>query len=193
MVLNRLLKPLARQRISELIVGNGLSDDGFPPEKVHNVLSANDARTIVLLNELQPDVVVVNGTRIISGEVLNCVAVPFINTHMGITPKYRGVHGGYWALASGDRDNCGVTVHLVDQGIDTGDVLYQGLIATTNDDTFNTYPVHQIAAAIPLMIKALNDLRLGQLISRPGVLPSQLWSHPTLWNYFWNWVSKGVR
>ncbi len=69
--------------------------------------------------------VLVVGTRIISRKVLVAVAAPFINYHDGITPKYRGIHGGYWASAQSDLANFGVTVHLVDPGIDTGEVLYQ--------------------------------------------------------------------
>ena len=46
---------------------------------------------------------VVNGTRILSRRMLESIDAVFLNMHVGITPKYRGVHGGYWALANGDR------------------------------------------------------------------------------------------
>jgi hypothetical protein len=42
----------------------------------------------------------------------------FINTHTGITLQYR-VHGAYWVLVSNDKENCGVIVDKLDQGIDT--------------------------------------------------------------------------
>src|SRR5690606_24425483 len=96
---------------------------------VHWVPSVNATQCIDLVQKIEPDIVVVNGTRIISKKVLDAVPVSFINTHVGITPKYRGVHGAYWALACGDTDNCGVTVHLVDKGIDTGGILKQAVIA----------------------------------------------------------------
>ena len=96
-------------------------------------------------------------------KVLSCIDAPFINTHLGITLKYRGVHGGYWALANGDPDNYGVTVHLIDVGIDTGGVLYQKFIKVLKNDNFNTYPIHQIAHAIPLMKDTLNDIKENQL------------------------------
>ena len=50
----------------------------------------------------------INGTRIISKATLGCVPAVFINTHVGITPTYRGVHGGYWSLVEGERARCGV-------------------------------------------------------------------------------------
>jgi methionyl-tRNA formyltransferase len=145
------------------------------------------------LTALKPDAVVVNGTRIISKNVLSCIDAPFINTHMGITPRYRGVHGGYWALARGDAEHCGVTVHLVDQGIDTGGVLYQDTIRSEESDNFTTYPIHQIAEAIPLMKAALKDVEERRLTVKAGVLPSQLWYHPTIAEYFQGYLQKGVK
>ena len=85
--------------------------------------SVNGPDTVELLDRLRPAVIVVNGTRIIAKSVLDAIDCPIINTHAGITPRYRGVHGGYWALAEGRPDLVGTTVHLVDPGIDTGGVL----------------------------------------------------------------------
>ncbi len=193
MVLNLLLQRRARPRIVEVTEHHGLNGADFPKGKVLNVTSANDLTTIKLLNELDPSVVLVNGTRILSAAVLASVEAPFINTHMGITPKYRGVHGGYWALASNDAENCGVTVHLVDQGIDTGSVLYQGMIKTSERDSFNTYPIHQLAVALPLIESALNDVKAGTLKPVCGVLPSKIWSHPTFSQYVLNWILYKVK
>ncbi|WP_279341247.1 formyltransferase family protein [Geothrix mesophila] len=58
-------------------------------------------------------------------ETLGAIRVPVMNLHSGITPKCRGQVGGYWALVNGDPDHAGVTVHLVDAGVDTGDVICQ--------------------------------------------------------------------
>ncbi|MDD2767547.1 MAG: formyl transferase [Methylococcus sp.] len=180
---NKLLVRLSAKRIRQLIAAYGLDESPLPEEISISVDSVNSEQTIALLRELKPDAVVVNGTRIISRGVLDAVESPFLNTHMGITPKYRGVHGGYWALANNDRENCGVTVHLVDTGIDTGGVLYQDTITTEDSDDFNTYPIHQTAKAIPLMKAALDDLSEGALSVKSGILPSGLWHHPTLFAY----------
>ncbi|MDF9392311.1 formyl transferase [Methylococcus capsulatus] len=183
---NKLLARFSAKRIRELISAYGLDDAPLPEDRVIPVDTVNSHRTIALLRELAPQAVVVNGTRIISREVLDAIEVPFLNTHMGITPRYRGVHGGYWAIANDDRENCGVTVHLVDAGIDTGGVLYQGIIEVDEKDDFNTYPLHQIAKAIPLMQSALEDVRAHNLRTVPGVFPSRLWHHPTLFEYLRN-------
>lgn len=191
--LNRLLSGLSRRRICRLIKEYGLDDSPLPREIVRKVRSVNSEEAVRLLQDARPDAVVVNGTRIISKRVLSSVAVPFINTHMGITPKYRGVHGGYWALVQGDAENCGVTVHLVDEGVDTGGVLYQDRITPSRADNFNTLPVHQIAKAIPLMRAALRDVGEGRVQSKNGVYPSKLWYHPTLFEYLKYWIKRGAK
>src|SRR5260370_444860 len=127
--------------------------------------------------------------RFVAEEVLRAIDAPFINYHAGITPKYRGVHGGYWAKAEGDPGNFGITVHLVDKGIDTGEVLYQARLAPRAKDNYSTFPYLQLIAALPLLERAARDAVNGTL--RPEKLdsPSQLWSHPTLWQY----VKTGLR
>jgi len=193
MLINKLLAWTSKARVRQLILDYGLNDTPPPENKTISVNSINDEETINLLEKFNPDAVVVNGTRIISKKVLSSIKAPFINTHMGITPKYRGVHGGYWALAMEDSDNCGVTIHLVDQGIDTGGVLYQDTIHAGKGDNFNTYPIHQIAKAIPLMKAALNDVREKHMNVRQGVFPSHLWYHPTILDYIKYWIQRGVK
>lgn len=190
---SRLLARAADMRIAMLTHRHGLSDTPIPGIAVTQVESANHKRVASLLKKLEPQAVVVNGTRILSKKLLAAVDAPFINTHMGMTPAYRGVHGGYWALANDDREHCGVTVHLVDEGVDTGGVLYQARIEPEEEDNFATYPVLQLAAALPLMKAALNDAAEGKLVPRMGEGVSKQWYHPTLWGYWKIRSSRGVK
>ncbi len=193
MSINLIILKLLQPQIHALLIKYKLCDDNIPSEWVKNVSSVNNSETISLLTQMKPDVVVVNGTRILSTEVLESITAPFINTHMGITPLYRGIHGGYWSLVNDDIEHCGVTVHLVDKGIDTGGVLYQNVIKISASDSFNTYPIHQINAAIPLMHAALTDIKNNKIKVKCINLPSRLWSHPTLGQYLQNWLRKGVK
>ena len=190
---SRLLSRAADMRIAMLMHRHGLSDTPIPGIAITPVESANQKRVAALLKKLAPQAVVVNGTRILSKKLLAAVDAPFINTHMGITPAYRGVHGGYWALASDDRERCGVTVHLVDEGVDTGGVLYQARIEPEDEDSFATYPVLQLAAALPLMKAALNDAAEARLAPRTGKGTSKQWYHPTLWGYLSTRSRRGVK
>lgn len=179
----RLQEILCAKRIQEIESENGLSPQTPRNVPTHRVASANDEAAVELLRRVAPKVVVVNGTRILSARILTCIDAPFINTHAGITPKYRGVHGGYWALARGDTENAGVTVHLVDTGVDTGKVLYQSRIRPGRQDCFSTYPTLQLAAGLPLLKKAVHDAVSGQLRAIDVDHHSQQFFHPTLWGY----------
>lgn len=184
----------AQSRLYSLKQTHGLNDQPLPSDRIIRVTSVNDPACIAALQALNPDVVVVNGTRIIAKRVLTSVPCPFINTHAGITPLYRGVHGGYWALANNDAANCGVSVHLVDAGIDTGGIIAQALIQPSPGDTFATYPLLQLIAGLPLLKAAVRAALTGTIQLRPapeGI--SRLWSHPTLAEYQANRRRNGTR
>ena len=151
-----LLRRSAKGRKQEILEQYGTSDDSKALYDAQPIFvdSVNDKACIAALQQLQPDLVVVNGTRIISEEVLNCIDATFINMHAGITPKYRGSHGAYWALYNKDKAHAGVTVHLVDKGIDTGAVLYQSVIDITPKDNFTTYPILQTCVGVEDELRA---------------------------------------
>ena len=135
------------------------------------------------LRQFRPDVVVVYRTRSIRWRTLGALAAPFINYHAGINPKYRGQNGAYWARSRADDAHAGVTIHLVDEGVDTGAVLYQAKVTFARDDNIATYQHRQMAVALPLLIRAVEDALAGQLRPRHVNLPSQQWFHPTPWGY----------
>jgi hypothetical protein len=184
-----------RARIEAIIASAGL--DATPYPTVRRVTSVNDPATEQMLRSVDPTLVVVNGTRIITATVLDSVDRPFINTHAGITPRYRGVHGGYWALVEGDPDRVGTTVHLVDTGIDTGGVLAQATFSVTPEDSIATYPYLHLAAGLPILgdqvDRALRGEPLSPLVEDESQPESHLYLHPTLWAYLRHRIKDGVR
>lgn len=187
-----ILRKISKKKSINNLVKLNLSDEKIPLDKLIKVNSVNDSETINILNELKPDIVIVNGCRLISKKVLNEVNAIFINTHEGITPKYRGIHGAYWALVNSDKDNCGVTVHLVDKGVDTGGILYQGIVKPDSKDNFTTYPAYQTAKGIELMKMCLTDFCEDTLTIKNSSLESSIWYHPTIWQYIYYWITRGV-
>jgi folate-dependent phosphoribosylglycinamide formyltransferase PurN len=188
------LRVVSRKRQAEILSRHGLDARPIPEEVISRVDSANSSACATLLKGLETRVVVVCGTRILSRTLLESVGAAFVNLHAGITPRYRGVHGGYWALVEGEPQACGVTVHLVNPGIDTGGVLHQAPIEPTSRDCFVTYPVLQLAAGVPILKQAVRELleksaRAGDGL--PG--PSRLRYHPTLGQYLRGWLRHGVR
>lgn len=179
------LNLISAKRKKEILDQYGLDNRPLPTEKVINLESVNDKKCITLLQTINPDLIVVNGTRIISKEVLSSLPVKFVNIHAGITPKYRNVHGAYWALVNNDSMNCGVTVHLVDTGIDTGSVIFQQRITVTHQDNFATYPLLQLAEGILYLKKALKNIFEDNLTILNVPAESKIWHHPTIWQYLY--------
>ncbi|MEO0565967.1 MAG: formyl transferase, partial [Chloroflexota bacterium] len=127
--------------------------DDSPPDaqlRCVDVETVNSEAVRELLREAAPGCVVVSGTGIIGSKTL-ATAPTFINIHVGVTPRYRGVHGGFWAVVEGRPDLAGTTVHLIDKGVDTGAIIAQATITPTPEDSFRTLPVKQYLAGLPLM------------------------------------------
>jgi folate-dependent phosphoribosylglycinamide formyltransferase PurN len=168
--------------------------DPRPPARGwQQIGSVNSEACRAALQAFDPEVVVVYGTRIIKPQTLGCVPAPFINYHAGINPQYRGQNGAYWARRNRDPAHAGVTVHLVDQGVDTGAVIYQAPVEFAPDDNIATCQHRQMATALPLMLAAIDDALAGRLRRHPTAAAlSRQWFHPTLWDYLRTGVTQGV-
>jgi folate-dependent phosphoribosylglycinamide formyltransferase PurN len=188
----RFMAGRTRARVERIIGEHALVTTLSQSIERRQIGSVNSKACRDALRALQPRVIAVYGTRIIRRETLNATAAPFINYHAGINPKYRGQHPGYWALVNGDAENAGVTVHLVDEGVDTGDVLYQARVTFAPEDNITTYQWVQLGAALPLFARAIEDALAGTLEPQRVRLPSRQWFPPTLWAYAWNGLRRGV-
>jgi folate-dependent phosphoribosylglycinamide formyltransferase PurN len=184
-----------RRRAAQILEESGF--DVTPIAELKRVGSVNSEESIGLLRDLDPAVIVVNGTRIISRSVLSAVDCTIINTHAGITPRYRGVHGGYWALRDRRRDLVGTTVHLVDPGIDTGGVLAQGTFQPGPQDSIATYPYLHLACGLPLLADCVKQVVDGEMPTQVGSLDdsgdSILRWHPTFLDYLHGRIVDHVR
>jgi folate-dependent phosphoribosylglycinamide formyltransferase PurN len=81
----------------------------------------------------------------------------------------------------------GVTIHWIDPGVDTGQVIKQARIQTGPDDNFSTYPYLQLAAGLPLLVETVREFLQGKVTESPlpgrEGLRSGLFYHPTAWAY----------
>lgn len=188
------LRAASEARIREICRVHGL-DRSAPDVETFEVPSVNSARCREVIGRVDPAVVVVQGTRIVGSRTLDAIGVPVVNTHMGITPLYRGVHGGYWALAEGRPELAGTTIFLIDKGIDTGAVLAQVPFRPERRDSIVTYPYLHLATALPVLADTIAAVAEGRAhaSANPLGLPSRLRTHPTLWGYVYRWARRGVR
>jgi methionyl-tRNA formyltransferase len=90
------------------------------------VIYCKDLNAPVVVEELsriQPDLVVFTGGGLIRKDVLAHSGQGLVNCHMGVLPGYRGRDVVEWPLLEGQYDRVGLTVHFMDEGVDTGDIL----------------------------------------------------------------------
>lgn len=72
-----------------------------------------------------------------SNFIENC-GCPIINLHIAFLPYNKGAHPNFWSFY--DDTPSGVSIHLVDEGIDTGPILYKKQVKFDNEKTFaDTY------------------------------------------------------
>ncbi|MER6783357.1 phosphoribosylglycinamide formyltransferase [Streptomyces sp. NPDC000658] len=82
----------------------------------------------------EPDLVVSAGfMKVVGKEFLARYGGRFVNTHPALLPSFPGAHGVRDALAYGVKVT-GCTVHFVDDGVDTGPIIAQGVVEVRDED-----------------------------------------------------------
>ena len=93
----------------------------------------NDQNFLNKIKSLNLDLIVcVNFDQILKKDIINLPTIGCINTHASLLPKYRGRAPLNWAMINGEEYS-GVTVHFIDEGIDTGDIILQEKIKIYED------------------------------------------------------------
>ena len=137
-------------------------EHGVPVEE-HRRLGSDECLSAI--KSIAPDVIVLAGADIVPESVLRLARIATINGHYGLLPQYRGMNVTEWSIWHDDP--VGVTVHTVDSGIDTGDILLQETIGVERGDTLHSLRAkHQISAA-RLLAAAVSGLEDGSLERRP--------------------------
>jgi hypothetical protein len=84
--------------------------------------SPNSPETEQLLREVHPDLILARCKHILNERIFSQARIGTFVMHPGICPEYRNAHGCFWALASRDTANVGMTLLKIDKGVDTGPV-----------------------------------------------------------------------
>lgn len=99
--------------------------------------SLSRAETLAAIARLNLDLIILAWwPYIIRPEVIALARLGCLNFHPSYLPYNRGKHYNFWALVEGAP--FGVTLHWVDEGIDSGDIAFQARIPTTWEDTGGT-------------------------------------------------------
>lgn len=120
------------------------------------VPSVNDDAARRFIAGLSPDLLVVHATGLLKPETYRLATGGALNLHCGILPEYRGHDTIFWALAKGDRDHLGATIHLIDQGADTGAVLARAPIRFEDGDNDITAWIRSFKAGVDVLLRILD-------------------------------------
>ena len=119
------------------------------------------------LKALQPDAIIVVGYgRIIPPWMLALPRYGNINVHASLLPKYRGAAPVQWAIAHGETVS-GVTTMLLNEGLDTGDILLQKEMAIRPEDTAVTYAPRLAETGADLIVETLHGLEDKSITAVP--------------------------
>lgn len=113
---------------------------------------------LAAIEQYQPGLVVSAGLmRILPPGVVRTLSPNLINTHPALLPQFPGAHAVRDALAAG-IDETGVTVHIIDEGVDTGPIVRQVSVLIESGDTEQTLHERIKVAERPLLIGVIQDI-----------------------------------
>jgi phosphoribosylglycinamide formyltransferase-1 len=145
-------------------------EHGVPTCVVPSAKRATDAYGQDLLAALEPwrvDYVVLAGFfRVISAGMVARYRDRIVNIHPADTAQYQGAHGYEWALAAGLSETA-VTVHLVDEGLDTGRVLAQRSVSLAGAATLEDVVARGLRVEHELYSEILARLIAGEFGAKP--------------------------
>ena len=148
----RSLRDLARQH-------------GFP---VVTIGDPNGRRAERALQTARPDVIAFTGGGLIRSNLLAIPRLGILNCHMGILPEFRGMDVVEWAiLEAGEAPpKIGLTLHLMDRGVDTGPILIHHDLELRTRDTIASIRRRLEPAMARLVLAGICGLRDGTLSPR---------------------------
>lgn len=125
----------------------------------------NSPEFIQKLKKYQADLFVsMSFNQIFKEEIINMPQLKTINCHAGKLPYYRGRNVLNWVLIN-DEKEFGITVHYVDKGIDTGDIILQRTYKITDEDTYATLLERAYEGCADILYDAVKLIQCGNMQS----------------------------
>src|SRR5262249_23121068 len=137
----------------------------------------NGPACVSFVSAARPDVIVVNGTNLLRGPMLDVgrsCRFGVLNIHTGLSPYTRGGNCNLHAILYRQIQCIGVTVHFIDAGIDSGDIVLTGRPRVEPGDTFEALEAKTFRLGEELLLAALEDLRAGTARRVPQWTPGRL-------------------
>lgn len=126
------------------------------------------------LTELNPDLICVYSmSELLRENIFRIPQYGTINLHPSLLPRYRGPNPYFWILLDEEQES-GVTIHYIDKGEDTGDVLAQEAFPVSDEMTVSELQSVSVTHGVQLMLRVIHDLENGSIapISQPETSPT---------------------
>lgn len=135
-------------------------EHGIPIELSDNI---NSDEFIERIRKYDVDLFVsMSFNQIFKTRTINFPRYKTINCHAGKLPFYRGRNILNWALIN-DEKEFGITVHYVDEGIDTGDIIEQECYPITDEDDYSTLLERAYSGCAEILYKAIKRIQAGNV------------------------------
>ena len=162
-VVGVLFEPLKNPSPAVLI--DSIESFGLPFQEVNG--SVNDPIHLEFLRDIKPDWIFnINCYQYLKSELLSIPNHGVINFHNGPLPQYGGVNISSWPIINGEKEH-GVTWHMVNAGIDTGDILSQSRFEIPRNSTAAQLMIKCIEVGIDLFKTNWKDWVSGKIIPQP--------------------------
>lgn len=150
------------------------------------------AETLAQVAELQPDIACVACfSQRISAALLALPPLGFLNMHPALLPAHRGPSPLFWVFREGEQI-AGVTIHFMDAGLDTGDIVVQESFTLPDGVAGAVVEKQCDALGARLMLAALQGLRDGTPLRRPQPPGGsyQPWPAHDDWQIATSWTAR---
>lgn len=148
-------KNLSMPPVKEVALEHGI--EVFQPHIIKEESAINRLR------EFNADIFVVAAYgKILSKEILDIPKYGCINAHASLLPKYRGAAPIQWSIIDGEKLT-GITIMQMDEGLDTGDMLFKAVVEIADDDTADTLYDKLSVCGGSLTVEALDRIEEGDI------------------------------
>jgi len=144
------------ERVEEAAV-----ETGTPIEQVASI---NSPAACAIIGNFNAGLGLLGGVSILRRLIVRQFPLGMLNVHSGILPRYRGNYCNRWALLNGDP--CGVSVYLLDEGLDTGPVLATGEVARMRGERLEHYEARVSAAGAKFLAGIASKYLAGGIEAR---------------------------
>lgn len=156
------LHPADKRRYGQQL----MSAANLPPERIFDATTLRDGATLDAIVRLKADIALsVYFGYILKQEFLRLFPQGVINLHPSFLPYNKGAYPNVWSIIDGTP--AGVTLHYIDERVDTGDLIAQMEVQVTETDTGETLYNKLEETAIRLFQKTWPQIKAGKAIRSP--------------------------